>query len=773
MAGPAAARPLRGKSFYLDVPSGRSARELAEAIRHLGGVTESFLSKEVSYVVSSSKEAKRDKAKTRTEKWSNATSEGAKAKSPVPSASKGNYTRPHQKPPDTVLISRGKELLQKAMKNQDACSGNGILANARLWGVQIVHIDEMLSYAQQLLHAISGARKRSQKTEAKCLASGSKVRKGKLKPPFLKVEDQSRRFRPFHHQFKSFPDLNFLAPKSSSPFEPLKSLSNSCRARDVEGCPMRSEGGKSPQSTPVTVPKRKRGFCECCQETFEELQKHLQSPQHKRFALDDSQYAPVDHVISQLTNNFVEQSAKVPWSCLTDEHLKPQAQVTRGNEMLIAELGKESQQAPVELFTDAKTDPGLKMKECSAHLPNNRVSNLREGRELSENCSPGLPAGAGLTRGVCAVQGTTEGSVVGDADSSVAPSLGQETYVETAQVRTAIAVYEVQTKKEVLGPVSHLLQVLPITRKRQLSSRQSAQVGKKPRLELGGALSRYEQTSQVDGGMGVQDAGHVPELDLPSVAQAGSLPLSTELSTRPRSSPALELCLCGDPGDPATQRASLGAASVGFDPPGMAAASTVSQCGWSRADVSSHGKQLGEEEESTPLSVDGHDWECRTSTVSKTSCPTGQLPSQKLPVAEAGCCHSLCDRAAEKVAPELCDLPGHSKELTPGPGLPLPHNTQADLDFRTAAESDWDIQLLSMLTGVQGSRILPVDRHLLRRTCVSVRDSGYESQLPSVLKRKSELDWAGKDDRSCRNCCTETEGASFPISETSLGSWTS
>lgn len=36
---------------------------------------------------------------------------------------------------------------------------------------------------------------------------------------------------------------------------------------------MRSEGEKTPQSTPVTVPKKKRGFCECCQETFEELQK--------------------------------------------------------------------------------------------------------------------------------------------------------------------------------------------------------------------------------------------------------------------------------------------------------------------------------------------------------------------------------------------------------------------------------------------------------------------------------------------------------------------
>ncbi|XP_009983049.1 PREDICTED: protein DBF4 homolog B, partial [Tauraco erythrolophus] len=272
-------------------------------------VTESFLSKEVTYVVSSSKEAKRDKAKTRTEKWNDVASEDAKATSPMPSATKGNHTRPHQKPPDTALISRGKELLQKAMKNQDTCSGSSILANARLWGVQILHVDEMLSYTQQLLRAISGARKRCQKPEAKCLATGSKIRKGKLKPPFLKVEDQSRQFQPFHHQFKTFPSLNFLAPKSSSPFEPLKSFSNSCRGRGVGGCPMRSEREKSPRSTPVTVPKKKRGFCECCQETFEELQKHLQSPRHKRFALDDSQYAPVDRVISQLTGSFVEQSA--------------------------------------------------------------------------------------------------------------------------------------------------------------------------------------------------------------------------------------------------------------------------------------------------------------------------------------------------------------------------------------------------------------------------------------------------------------------------------
>ncbi|XP_075578959.1 protein DBF4 homolog B [Pelecanus crispus] len=777
MAGPAAPWPLRGKSFYLDLPGGRNARDLAEAIRRLGGVTESFLSKEISYVVSSSKEAKRDKARTRTEKRSNVTSEDAKATSPMPSTSNGNHTRPHQKLPDTALISRGKELLQKAMKNQDTCSGSSILANARLWGVQILHVDEMLSYAQQLLRAISGARKQCQKTEAKCLASGSKLRKGKLKPPFLKIEDQSRQFRPFHHQFKSFPDLNFLAPKSSSPFEPLKSLSNSCRARGAEGCPVRSEGEKSPRSTPVTVPKKKKGFCECCQETFEELQKHLQSPQHKRFALDDSQYAPVDRVISQLTNNFVEQSVKVPQSCLTDERLVPQAQVTGGIEMLTAQLGKgreQPEQGAVELLIDTEHDRGLKTKRCSPCLLGDRVSNPREGGGMSKDSSSlGLPVGAGLTRGVCAACDTTEEPAVGHTDSGLAPDLGWGTHVAAAHAREAIASSSEPHKQQVLGSISHLPQVLPASRKRQVSSRQSPQVGKKPRLELGGGLSPCKQTDPVGGGMGVQGAGQTAEPALPSVVEAGSLPLGTELSNRPRSSLGLDLCPCGSPGDPASQPGSLEAASVGFDPTEAAAASAVSKRGWSRANVSSQGKQLRGENENTPRNVNSPDLE---STMSKASSPTGWLPSPKLPVAEARCCCLLCVRAAEKIAPELPELPGHSKDRALCPGLlqPLPHNAQAGHDFDTSSsESDWDVQLLSTLTGVQDSRIQSVDRDLLQRTHVNVRDSGYESQLCSVLKQKSELAWAGKEDKNCRNCCTETKGASFPIFETFFGSWTS
>lgn len=459
---------------------------------------------------------------------------------------------------------------------------------------------------------------------------------------------------------------------------------------------------------------------------------------------------------------------------LTDEHLMPRAQVTGGIEKLTAELGKESQQpeqGAVDLF-DAEPDPGLKIKECSSGLSRDRVSNPREEGRLTENCSLGLSVRAGLTARVCAARATTEEfAVVGDTDSDLASEFAWGTCVAASHVRGAIASSSEPDNQQVLGSVSHLPQALPVSRKRQLSPRQSTQVGKKPRLELGGGRSLCKQASPVGGGMGVQGAGQMPEPGLPGV-EAGSWPLSTKLSTRPHHPPVLDLCLGGNPGDPASQPGSLEALSVGFDPTETAVVSTVSKHGWSRGNMSSHGK-LGGENGNTPRNVLSPALE---TTMSKSSCPAGQSPSAKLPVAEARCCCSLCVKTGEKIAPELPSLPSHSKEQTLCPGLlhHLPCNTQADDNFRkSSSESDWDVQLLSTLTGIQDSKIRAVDRDLLQRTHVNVRDSGYESQLCSVLKQNSEFEWAAKGDKSCRNYCTETKEAPLPIFETFFGSWTS
>ncbi|KAG6922233.1 DBF4 zinc finger B, partial [Chelydra serpentina] len=109
--------PFLGKSFYLDLPNNKNMEFLVATIKQLGGVIESFLSKEVSYVVSSSKEAKLDSGPQRqTEKRSSTASGDAKAKTLPSAVPKGSHAGHHHKPADSALISRGKELLQKAMR---------------------------------------------------------------------------------------------------------------------------------------------------------------------------------------------------------------------------------------------------------------------------------------------------------------------------------------------------------------------------------------------------------------------------------------------------------------------------------------------------------------------------------------------------------------------------------------------------------------------------------------------------------------------------------
>ncbi|XP_063156590.1 protein DBF4 homolog B [Candoia aspera] len=282
----AKSRPLSGKSFFLDLPSGKNLAFLAENVKRLGGVIESFLSKEVTCVISSSRKARQER---RPEKQSATVLKdalaGTQSVSRLPEGQRG----PLHKPVDVTLVSRGKRLLHKAIGSQDNINGSNILVSARSWGIQIMHIDEMLSYIRRL------SKKQPLQRKGKVLASGFQLSKVRLKPPFMKIEDHSRQLRPFLKLFKNFPRLYFLASRRCSPFEPS--------SKD----PQIRKSPNEPQTLSVrsVLPKTQKGYCECCEEAFTELQMHLQSSQHQEFVLDPSHYAFLDSIISQLSNDFV------------------------------------------------------------------------------------------------------------------------------------------------------------------------------------------------------------------------------------------------------------------------------------------------------------------------------------------------------------------------------------------------------------------------------------------------------------------------------------
>ncbi|XP_009189080.2 protein DBF4 homolog B isoform X1 [Papio anubis] len=311
--------PFSGKSFYLDLPAGKNLQFLTGAIQQLGGVIEGFLSKEVSYIVSSRREAKAESSRTNQRGCPSPNPSKVRVETSAMVDPKGSHPRPSQKPVDSVPLSRGKELLQKAIRNQGSISGGGsggsssLLTNARSWGVRILHVDEMMMHMQQLsLASLCVKKQEPKKPEGTCPAAESRTRKvARLKAPFLKIEDESRKFRPFHHQFKSFPEISFLGPKDASPFEALTTLGSRHHTRESK------DGEPSLRSAARTMPRRKKGYCECCQEAFEELHVHLQSAQHQGFALEAHPYAEVDRIIAQLSHSFVDipfQAGLPRWS---------------------------------------------------------------------------------------------------------------------------------------------------------------------------------------------------------------------------------------------------------------------------------------------------------------------------------------------------------------------------------------------------------------------------------------------------------------------------
>ncbi|XP_068790816.1 protein DBF4 homolog A isoform X2 [Struthio camelus] len=301
-------RPLTGKVFYLDIASNVISEKLEKDLKELGGKVEGFLSKDISYLISTKKEAKFAPTLGQI--------------SPVPSpdsAHNGGNSSPHPnsrrdrhdgsslKTVDTVRMSRGKSLVEKAIKEQELIPSGSILSNALSWGVKILHIDDIKNYIEQKkkeLYLVKRASSSFKDVGKRCTAQ--KSRTGRLKNPFLKVEDRSCHYRPFYLQLPSFPVLNYCVPKPYSPFEADKKHPSG--QKQTQSKQRNKTNSEKDCGTPVQLPqrdKKKRGYCECCGKKYEDLQTHLESEQHRNFA-QSTQYQVVDDIISKFAYEFVE-----------------------------------------------------------------------------------------------------------------------------------------------------------------------------------------------------------------------------------------------------------------------------------------------------------------------------------------------------------------------------------------------------------------------------------------------------------------------------------
>ncbi|XP_062955513.1 protein DBF4 homolog A isoform X2 [Cynocephalus volans] len=302
-------KPLWGKVFYLDLPSVTLSEKLQKDIKDLGGRVEEFLSKDINYLISNKKEAKFAQTLGRI--------------SPVPSPEStytAETTSPHPshdgssfKSPDTVCLSRGKLLVEKAIKDHDFIPSNSILSNALSWGVKILHIDDIRYYIEQKKKELYLLKKSSTSARdvGKRVCTGTQKTRRRLKKPFVKVEDMSQLYRPFYLQLTNIPFINYSIQKPCGPFDvdKLSSIQKQTQAK----LRIQTDGNKC-GGTPIQLQlkeKKKKGYCECCLQKYEDLETHLLSEQHRNFA-QSNQYQVVDDIVSKLVFDFVEYERDTP-----------------------------------------------------------------------------------------------------------------------------------------------------------------------------------------------------------------------------------------------------------------------------------------------------------------------------------------------------------------------------------------------------------------------------------------------------------------------------
>uniref|UniRef100_A0A3B4VFX9 DBF4-type domain-containing protein n=1 Tax=Seriola dumerili TaxID=41447 RepID=A0A3B4VFX9_SERDU len=305
-------KKLEGKTFYLDNVKKRPTALLLEAISLLGGRVESFLHKDVNFVVTGSQEVLKEERCVVTKGGAKGRNEEAqhpiKRRESVLSSEK---QRP-ETPRPMACGSRGKALLEKAIRNNERLQGSSVLANARSWGVKILYADDVLLYLKQLTReSFSMKHKRPERTYTK--QQGSHVVKAAaLRSPYLKIEDFSRKYKPLHIQSMTLPSLCYLgrfSPFESPPppqFEKWTEQEEKTREKKKVESSIQDKSQTPLNCNPSPWRQRKKdtSYCECCHQPFTNLDEHLQSDQHRKFVLDPSSYSAVDQLVAEMLPGF-------------------------------------------------------------------------------------------------------------------------------------------------------------------------------------------------------------------------------------------------------------------------------------------------------------------------------------------------------------------------------------------------------------------------------------------------------------------------------------
>ncbi|KAH3716168.1 uncharacterized protein LOC127855145 [Dreissena polymorpha] len=403
--------PLIGRTVYLDVKDAKTLKRLQTDLKTLGATLEEFVSCDINYLITSTPRPKGSQADPYRYGDISPTPSPFNCE---PSPSPGN---PEEK--KVTSVTRGKALLEKARINTRQTST--LLDNAERWGIKIVSLEGAFKWIDKELKKLPKIAHTAKKS-SKCISAYKT-----LKTPFIKCEAECFFYRPFYNEIDNWPRLNTDTPKGSCPFDGtlIKCGDESVEERgelmaaqvdmpsedtpreekdtiDSANTAAKPNNDKFVKKSDVDISgnnliltagelkrrkaakrkqERKRGYCECCKLKYEDLDKHVQEDQHRRYVKDKSHYKALDILIDSgpSTSKFLQQ--------ILTRAIVQKRELTRNSQV------SSSNTKPLETVRRSpRKDAAKSPRKLSASSPNltavQSMSKSKQSLSGKENCSP-------------------------------------------------------------------------------------------------------------------------------------------------------------------------------------------------------------------------------------------------------------------------------------------------------------------------------------------------------------------------------------------------
>ncbi|XP_068091628.1 protein DBF4 homolog A isoform X2 [Hyperolius riggenbachi] len=392
-----AGKPLAGRVFYLDIPSKVTSERLEKDIKDLGGTVEGFLSKEISCLITTKKEAKCTKALKFSCSLSSPDPSTTPGRSPAQPGSHraGNQKGEANKKPAKDDVSRGKSLLKKVIKEQEILPKNSILANAWNWGIRVLHVDDAKIYLDKKRKSMQPVKQPPDVQNKPFVYRKRKAQK--LRRPCLKVEDDKSLYQPI------FLESPLLRSFTTSPWSKDAEANEAKRVEGIRKKLKKTFPGQDIESRVQEVLKedkkrrqKKIRYCECCQKNYVDLDAHTLTERHKKFYEKESHYQDLDNLIKTLHLDFVD------WAKYRQEarsSVSKPTETSNGQEAIRTKLCNQAPCVAPVIKQNPVTVPGTELEvppEAAGYHPNTGVRGLPEAAGCHPNTGVrGLPEAAG------------------------------------------------------------------------------------------------------------------------------------------------------------------------------------------------------------------------------------------------------------------------------------------------------------------------------------------------------------------------------------------